>query len=155
MPPVLIPKLLKVKPLKETLLWTKLSVSIRFKLSDEIVAVLSILAAKFSTVIVKAPERLRASLFVKLPPVLIPKLLKVKPLKEVLLWVKSSVSIRFKLSDEIVAVLSILVAMLLLIAQLRWTTLLLILIIQELFQQIVFHRNFTHQLLLMVLLLTI
>ena len=103
----------------------KLSVSIRFKLSDEIVAVLSILASKFSTVIVKAPERLRASLFVKLPPVLIPKLLKVKPLKEVLLWVKSSVSIRFKLSAEIVPVLSILVAKLsTVIVKLSATTLL-------------------------------
>ena len=53
LPPVLIPKLLKVKPLKEVLLWVKSSVSIRFKLSAEIVPVLSILVAKLSTVIVK------------------------------------------------------------------------------------------------------
>ena len=99
-----------MKSSKVLLKRVKLLLVIRFKLSDEIVAVLSILAAKFSTVIVKAPERLRACLFVKLPPVLIPKLLKVKPLKETLLWTKLSVSIRFKLSDEIVAVLSILAA---------------------------------------------
>ena len=47
-----MPKLLKVKPLKEVLLWVKSSVSIKFKLSDKTVPVLAISLSKFVTSIV-------------------------------------------------------------------------------------------------------
>ena len=58
--------------------------------------------------IVRLPSRSIVSLLVNAPSVVIAKLLKlVKPVKESLVWVKSSVRIKFKLSDETVAALEI------------------------------------------------
>ena len=51
--------------------------------------------------IVRLPVGFMVAVLVNVPFVVIAKSLKlVKPLKEVLVWVKSSVSIKFKLSDE-------------------------------------------------------
>ena len=58
--------------------------------------------------IVRLPSRSIVSLLVNVPYVVIAKLLKlVKPVKESLSWVKSSVRIKFKLADEMVPALEI------------------------------------------------
>ena len=59
--------------------------------------------------IVRLPARFIVSLLVNVPSVVIAKLLKlVKPVKESLSWVKSSVRIKFKLSAEMLPALEIL-----------------------------------------------
>ena len=65
----MIAKLLKVKSSKVLLKRVKLLLVVKFKASAEIVESLLILASKSATVIVKAPETLRADLFKKLPSV--------------------------------------------------------------------------------------
>ena len=90
------------------------------------VAVLEISLAKFVTSIVTVSalivalllklfpavtlnySHVRSASLRKSPAVIMPKLLKlVKSVKEVLLWKKSSVSIKFKLSDETVALIEV------------------------------------------------